>query len=62
MSDKSNNDKAKESTEFQKAGQKPQEKKGYVEVKKSLDVSSAYPIIQRVLSELNDKSDSNKDK
>jgi hypothetical protein len=57
----SDNDKTVTSTEFEKVGQKPQEAQG-VKLTKAVDISSGYAIIQRVLSELNDKSDSNKGK
>lgn len=61
MSDKSDNGKIETSTVLQKEAQKPQDAEG-VKLTKAVDISSGYAIIQRVLSELNDKSDSNKGK
>lgn len=56
MSDKSNKDKAATSTEFQKAGQKPQEKNGYVEIEKSIEVNIQNANSIKPIKEINNQS------
>ncbi len=56
MSDKSNNGKIETSTKFQKVEQKPQEKNGYVEMEKSIEVNIQNANSIKPIKEINNQS------